>query len=54
MELAVSTGATTNTLPFKAIDISEDPNNNDVSATNTNVYVVIQNHIMGQGSAGLA
>jgi hypothetical protein len=54
MEIAVSTGATTNTLPLKAIDISEDPNNSDVGSTNTNVYVVIQNHIMGQGSAGLA
>ena len=41
MEIAVSTGATTNTLPLKALD-------------NTNVYVVIQNHIRGQGSAGLA
>jgi hypothetical protein len=53
-ELDVSTGATTATLPLKAIDISEDPNNSDVSASNTNVYVVIQNHIMGQKGAGLA
>jgi hypothetical protein len=53
-ELDVSTGATTATLPLKAIDISEDPNNSDVSASNTNVYVVIQNHIMGQKAAGLA
>jgi hypothetical protein len=54
MELAVSTGATTTTLPLKAIDISQDPDNNDVSSTNTNVMVVIQNHIMGVKSAGLA
>ena len=53
-ELDVSTGATTATLPLKAIDISQDPNNSDVSASNTNVYVVIQNHIMGQKGAGLA
>ena len=53
-ELDVSTGATTATLPLKAIDISQDPNNSDVSASNTNVLVVIQNHIMGQKSAGLA
>jgi len=54
MELAVSTGATTTTLPLKAIDISQDPDNDDVSSTNTNVMVVIQNHIMGVKSAGLA
>ena len=53
-ELDTSSGATTATLPLKAIDISEDPNNSDVSASNTNVYVVIQNHIMGQKGAGLA
>ena len=53
-ELDVSTGATTATLPLKAIDISQDPNNSDVSASNTNVLVVIQNHIMGQKGAGLA
>ena len=53
-ELDVSTGATTATLPLKALDISQDPNNSDVSASNTNVYVVIQNHIMGQKGAGLA
>jgi hypothetical protein len=53
-ELDVSTGATTATLPLKALDISQDPNNSDVSASNTNVLVVIQNHIMGQKGAGLA
>ena len=53
-ELDVSTGATTATLPLKAIDISQDPNNSDVSASNTNVLVVIQNHVMGQKGAGLA
>jgi len=54
MELDVSTGATTATLPLKAIDISQDPNNDDVATSNTNVLCVIQNHIMGQKSAGLA
>jgi len=49
-----NTGATTTTLPLKAIDISQDPDNDDVSSTNTNVMVVIQNHIMGVKSAGLA
>jgi hypothetical protein len=53
-ELDVTTGATTATLPLKAIDISRDPNNSDVSSANTNVLVVIQNHIFGQKGAGLA
>ena len=54
LELDVGTGATTATLPLKAIDISQDPDNDDVSSTNTNVLCVIQNHIMGQKGAGLA
>ena len=54
MELDVSTGATTTTLPLKAIDISQDPDNDDVASANTNVLVVIQNHIMGVKGAGLA
>ena len=53
-ELDVTTGATTATLPLKAIDISEDPDNDDVASANTNVLCVIQNHIMGQKGAGLA
>ena len=53
-ELNVSDGATTATLSLKAIDLSQDPENNDVSSDATNVYVVIQYHIFGQKSAGLA
>ena len=53
-ELDVTTGATTAGLPIKAIDISEDPENSDVATANTNVLVVIQNHICGQKGAGLA
>lgn len=53
-EVDTSTGATTSTLPLKVIDISQDPNNQDVSASNTNVYAVIQNHVFGVKSAGLA
>lgn len=53
-ELDVTTGATATTLPLKAIDISEDPDNSDVGSANTNVLVVIQNHIMGVKGAGLA
>ena len=54
MELDVTTGATTTTLPLKAIDISQDPDNSDVGNANTNGMVVIQNHIMGVKGAGLA
>jgi hypothetical protein len=54
VELDVTTGATTTTLPLKAIDISQDPDNDDVASANTNVLVVIQNHIAGVKSAGLA
>ena len=53
-EVDVTTGATTATLPLKVIDISEDPDNDDVASANTNVLCVIQNHIMGQIGAGLA
>tara|TARA_R110002072_G_scaffold146883_2_gene294046 strand:+ start:6513 stop:7097 length:585 start_codon:yes stop_codon:yes gene_type:complete len=53
-ELDVTTGATNTNLPIKAIDISEDPNNSDTGAANTNVLVVIQNSIFGVKSAGLA
>ena len=53
-ELDVTTGATTAGLPLKAIDISQDPENSDVSSDATNVQVVIQNSIFGQKGAGLA
>jgi hypothetical protein len=54
VELDVTTGATATTLPLKALDISQDPDNDDVASANTNVLVVIQNHIAGVKSAGLA
>jgi len=54
LELDVTTGATTAALPLKCIDISQDPDNDDVASSNTNVLCVIQNHIMGQKGAGLA
>jgi hypothetical protein len=53
-ELDVTTGATSTNLPLKAIDISQDPENSDVASANTNVLVVIQNHICGVKGAGLA
>jgi hypothetical protein len=53
-EIGVSTGAATATLPLKAIDISQDPENSDVASANTNVMVVINNHLLSAGTAGLA
>ena len=50
----VADGGTGTTLSVKAIDISEDPENSDVSSANTNVLVTIQNHIFGVKGAGLA
>lgn len=54
VELDTSTGATTATLPLKAIDISQDPENSDVGSANTNVIVKINNHLFSGGTAGLA
>ena len=54
LELDVTTGATTATLPLKAIDISQDPLNDDVATANTNVLVGINNHLFSAGTAGLA
>ena len=53
-ELKVADGGTGTTLSVKAIDISEDPENSDVSSSITNVLVTIQNHIFGVKGAGLA
>ena len=54
LELDVTTGATTATLPLKALDISQDPLNDDVATANTNVLVVINNHLFSAGTVGLA
>ena len=54
IELDVSTGANTLGLALKAIDISQDPENSDVSSTNTNVIVIINNHLYSPGTTGLA
>ena len=55
MELEVGTAdSTVATLPLKAIDISQDPENSDVATANTNVIVKINNHLYSAGTAGLA
>ena len=55
IELEVGTAdSTVATLPLKAIDISQDPENSDTSTANTNVIVKIKNHLFSAGTAGLA
>ena len=55
IELEVGTAdSTVATLPLKAIDISQDPENSDESSANTNVIVKINNHLFSAGTAGLA
>jgi hypothetical protein len=54
LELDVTTGATTATLPLKAIEISQDPENSDVGSANTNVLVTINNSLFSAGTTGLA
>ena len=55
IELEVGTAdSTVATLPLKAIDISQDPENSDASSANTNVIVKINNHLFSAGTAGLA
>ena len=54
VELDVTTGGTATTLPLKALDISQDPDNSDVASANTNVYCTICNHVNGVKGAGLA
>jgi|TARA_R100000426_G_scaffold33132_2_gene27027 hypothetical protein len=55
IELEVGTAdSTVATLPLKAIDISQDPENSDTSTANTNVIVKINNHLFSAGTAGLA
>lgn len=53
-ELQVTDGGTATSLPLKAIDISRDPENSDVASANTNVQVVIVNHVFGLKGVGLA
>ena len=54
VEWLLADGATGTSLAVKVIDISEDPENDDVSSDSTNVYCVIQNHVFGVKGAGLA
>ena len=55
IELEVGTAdSTVATLPLKAIDISQEPENSDTSTAKTNGIVIINNHLFSAGTAGLA
>ena len=51
--LDVSVSGTAGTFAVQAIDISQDPENDDLSTSNANVLVRINNHFYRQGGTGL-
>jgi len=53
VQLDVSMSGTDGTYVVQAIDISQDPNNDDVTTSNANIMVRINNHFYRQGGTGL-
>jgi hypothetical protein len=53
VQLNVGQSGTAGTFVVQAIDISQDPNNNDVNTSNANIMVRINNHFYRQGGTGL-
>jgi hypothetical protein len=53
VQLDVSKSGTAGTYVVQAIDISQNPNNNDVATSNANIMVRINNHFYRQGGTGL-
>ena len=49
-QLDVATSGTQTTYVVQAIDISQDPDNSDTSATNANILVRINNHFFRSGT----
>jgi len=52
-QLDVSTSGTTGTFAVQSIDITQDPFNSDLTASNVGVLVRINNHFYRQGGTGL-
>ena len=52
-QLNVSASGTTGTFVVQAIDITQDPFNSDLTASNVGVLVRINNHFFRQGGTGL-
>jgi len=53
VQLDVSLSGVEGSYVVQAIDISQDPNNSDVSTSNANIMVRINNHFYRQGGEGL-
>ena len=53
VQLDVSLSGVDGTYVVQAIDISQDPNNNDVTTSNANIMVRINNHFYRQSGTGL-
>ena len=53
-QLDVSTGVSTATLALQAIDITQNPDNNDLTTSNVGVLVRINNHFYRQGGTGFS
>ena len=53
VQLDVAQSGVDGTFVVQAIDISQDPNNNDVATSNANIMVRINNHFYRQGGTGL-
>lgn len=53
VQLDVSTSGTASTFVVQAIDISQDPLNSDLTVSNANIMVRINNHFYKAGTAGL-
>jgi len=54
VQLDVSASGTTATFAVQAIDITQDPENSDVTVSNANILVRINNHFYRQGGTGIA
>jgi hypothetical protein len=52
-QLDVATSGTTGTFAVQSIDITQDPFNSDLTASNVGVLVRINNHFFRQGGTGL-
>ena len=53
VQLDVAESGTAGTFVVQAIDISQDPNNEDVATSNANIVVRINNHFYRQGGTGI-
>jgi hypothetical protein len=50
VQLDVSASGTATTFAVQAIDISQDPDNSDVTVSNANILVRINNHFFRSGT----